>query len=150
MALATLQGATVRVENSTYSLSLSHSPTLQRNLPQNSPYPQFIEGEADGHHLLHNASPQDIFKWFRHAGPLMSVNAGVRVGRNLTTCVIQYWDAVQAEYAERNCCTMNPELDNMAPFTLRTYDPCKLLCSVRSFIPIYVFERHTDFASIRM
>ena len=134
MALATLHDTPVLVENSIYTLKLSHSPTLEDPLPEIRLCPQLIKGESDGHHLLYDASLQDVFTWFRQAGPLVSVKRGATVEPNQSTCVVEYWKAEHAEYAQEHCRTMHPSLAKLKPFDLRAYYPSKLVCSVSSFL----------------
>ena len=130
MALATLQGVIVPGFSPEFALRLSHSPTLEIASPQSPLFPQFIHSDVAGH-PLRNASAQDVFRWFRSAGPLAEVRVGLNVGRRGPVCSVQYWDEDHAKYARSNCRTLHMVLEAMPAFALRTYDPCNLYCAVR-------------------
>jgi hypothetical protein len=116
--------------SSIHSLKLSHSPMLEDCLPDSRVLPQFIRNVTNGRHFLHSASPQNIFTWFRQAGPLVSVRNDINVGHGYPTYALEYWNTEHAEFARNNCHMMHPALSNMKAFNLQTYDPCKLICSV--------------------
>jgi hypothetical protein len=130
MALATLQGTIVPETNPPFALRLSHSPMLLSAAPPSPLFPQFVYSDHQRHPLL-SASAQDLFKWFRSAGPLAEVRINVDVGRQGLVCVVQYWDEGHAKYAQKNCCKLHTALEAMPAFTLRTYNPCDLYCGVR-------------------
>lgn len=132
MALATLQGAVMPGVNPPWTVSLSHSPNLES--PEPRPYarlfPQFIKSATTPHPLLHGANPQTIFRWFRNAGPLVSVSMDVDVGHPERTTVIEYWDPEHANFARREKQAVHEDLSGSPAFTLRTFDPCNLYCAV--------------------
>jgi hypothetical protein len=130
MALATLQGAIVPGTNPPFALQLSHSHLLLSTSPESPLFPQFVYAD-NKEHLLFSASAQDLFKWFRSAGPLVEIRVNLDVGRQGLVCAVQYWDKGHAKYAQNNCCKLHMVLEAMSPFTLRTYDPHNLYCSVR-------------------
>jgi hypothetical protein len=130
MALVTLQGAIVPETSPPFALKLSHSPMLPSPVPPFPLFPQFVHSDYRGHPLL-SASAQDLFKWFRSAGPLAEIGINVDVGRQDPVCVVQYWDEDHARYAQINCRKLHMALEAMPAFTLRTYDPCNLYCAVR-------------------
>ncbi|GJE92624.1 RNA-binding protein [Phanerochaete sordida] len=131
MALATLQGAPVAASPA-WALALSHAPGLARAAPApaDAPCAQFVQGgEAGGIHALHLASAQQVFRWFRVAGPLVVVRTGVDVGYPQRTCVLEYWDVKGADYARRWRGELHSMLRGMEPFSLRTFAPHCVLAS---------------------
>ena len=139
MALATLQGATVPGQSPPFALTLSHSPSLDAPYSSHRLLPQFVKGSASSYHTLYGASAQDLFSWFRSAGPLASVQANVKVGHAHPTCILEYWDEKHAQYARENCRMMHPELAQMKPFSLRTFDPSSLFCAVSERLRIELY-----------
>jgi hypothetical protein len=130
MALATLQGTIIPETDPPFALKLTHSHMLQGAAPPFPLFPQFVYTDNKEHPLLH-VSAQDIFKWFRSAGPLAEIRVNLDVGRQGLVCAVQYWDEDHAKYAHMNCRKLHTALEAMPAFTLRTYDPCSLHCTVR-------------------
>ncbi|EKM49815.1 uncharacterized protein PHACADRAFT_214337 [Phanerochaete carnosa HHB-10118-sp] len=124
MALATMQGVTVPNVQPPWVLTLSHTASLDSALPRDPLCAQFIKaGAAGGIHGLHLATAQQIFRWFRTAGPLVSVRTNVDVGYKHRTCVLEYWDEEDANYARLHCREFHFTLQRMEPFSLRTFAP---------------------------
>lgn len=130
MALATLQGSEIPGVSPPFILVLSHSPDLESALPSHRLFPQFIHADKP-EHPIRNASAQDIFRWFRPAGPLVSVHVDVGIGRERRTAAVEYWDEGHANYARFNCKTLNATLKVMPALSLRTFNPLNLYCAVR-------------------
>lgn len=148
MALATLQDAVVPAVTPIWRLSLSHSPDLVNVLPHwHEPlFPQFIKNVNTPYPLLHEASPQTLFKVFRDAGPLVSIRVGEDVGYAQSATVIEFWDDKHANVARNK----NPALqENIPPFTLRTFNPCKLYCAVSRWSGLCVCAQLIVFRFIR-
>lgn len=121
MALATLQGVPVPNVRPPWVLMLSHSASLDSALPTEPLCAQFVKaGASGGIHGLHLATTQQIFRWFRAAGPLVSVRTNLDVGYSHRTCVLEYWHAEDADFARRRCHGFHATLRKMEPFTLRT------------------------------
>lgn len=130
MALATLQGAIVPGVTPPFCLALSHSPSLEECLPEDRLFHQFVKCTTNTRHVLYDSSAQDVFSWFRSAGPLVSVRVNVNVGHAYATCVLEYWEDTHAQYARTHCRMMHPALAAMDHFSLRTYNPCTIFCTV--------------------
>lgn len=132
MALATLQGVAVPRTSPPFFLELSFSPILSTDTTYDPLFPQYVRnsGRETEVHPAQQASAQDVFTWFRHAGPLVSVHVNEDVGWTHPTCIVQYWHAPNAQFARLNCKTLHPALEEMPPFALRTYDPRNLYCAV--------------------
>lgn len=127
MALATLQGEYVPDLVPSWKLSLSPSPTLEYQIPSSSRrdrpfYVQSITNPQSPHELAQR-SPQEIFKLFRSAGPLLSVRSGSVPGFLNPICVLDYWSKDHAKYARDNCQTLHFALVDLMPFTLVSYTP---------------------------
>lgn len=133
MALATLQGTAIPGLDPPASLVLSHSPTLARPSPLDRLFPQFISVDKPDHPIL-SANASDIFRWFRKAGPLVSVDVRVNIGREHLASVVEYWEEGHADVARLNRRILHTDLERMPPFTLRTYDPCNLYCAVSEYV----------------
>lgn len=132
MALAPLQGVAVPRTDPPFFLELYPSPNLSTAVPYDPLFPQYVRYSSHEIelHPAQRASAQDVFTWFRRAGPLVSVHVVEDVGWTHPTCIVQYWHASDAQYARSNCRTLHPALREMPPFELRTYDPRKLYCAV--------------------
>ena len=140
MALATLQGAEVPGILPLYRMTLSHASTLSSSVPQDRLFPQYFKGSAQAHTLLATVPAQEVFMWFRKAGPLVSVRVNVMIGA-YSTCVIEYWEESQARYAWIHCRMMHPALSAFKPsFELHTYDPYTLSCTVSGLDGRSVFK----------
>ena len=129
MALATLNGLPIPHLDPPWNLQLSHSSSLDTALPTEALCAQFAKSSAKTHPLL-EANAQDIFRWFRPVGPLVTVRADVDVGYPKRTCVIQYWDEKHATAAFKSPQGLHPDLLNMPQFVLRTFAPCSVFVSV--------------------
>ena len=129
MALATLQGFQIPASTPPITLSLSYSEQLDSPYPSAPIFPQYIKAEKT--HPLYSASPQQLFSWFRSAGPLVEVRASVDVGQGGLTCTVQYWEESHAKFARDNSGNLHTALRAMPAFRLRIFDPWDLYCSVR-------------------
>lgn len=129
MALATLQGVQVPGANPPIALALSHAPELSVAAPPLPLLSQFVQSDLVDH-PLRKASPQDVFRWFRGSGPLVSVRTDVDVGHKNRTCVIEHWEEEHAIYAKTQRKSLHAALKAMPGFTLRIFDPCNLYCAV--------------------
>lgn len=127
MALATLQGEYVPDLVPSWKLSLSPSTTLEYPIPPSSGrdrpfYVQSVTNPQSPHELA-QLSPQEVFKLFRCAGPLLSVRSGSVPGFLNPICVLDYWSKDHAKYARDNCQTLHFALAALMPFTLVSYTP---------------------------
>ncbi|KIP03992.1 hypothetical protein PHLGIDRAFT_214018 [Phlebiopsis gigantea 11061_1 CR5-6] len=125
MALATLNGLPVPNLDPPWNLVLSHSSSLESALPKEPLCAQFAKSPANTHPLS-DASAQDVFRWFRPAGPLVTARADVDVGYPKRTCVIQYWDETHASSAFKCPQGLHPALTSMPMFNLRTFAQCSV------------------------
>ena len=130
MALATLNGLPIPGLEPPWALTLSHAYSLD------NPFPKVVVcGQGVVHstkdHPIRSASAQDLFSWFRVAGPLVSVRTNVDVGYRNPTFVIQYWEEKHAQFALRKARHMHDSLKNMAPFMLHTVAPWAVAVKVR-------------------
>lgn len=130
MALATLQGALIPDILPPFHLTLSHTSMLGSSLPNERILPQFLKGAPKAHNILYSVSPQDVFTWFRPAGPLVSVRVRVGLGFAYPTCILEYWDENHARYARIHSRVLHPALADLKPFDLHTYDPSTITCTV--------------------
>lgn len=141
MALATLQDTCVPGVNPPLKISLSHSPTLASSLPQDRLLCQFVQMPTNpGHPVLHGASPQNLFEIFRNAGPLVAVRVGVDVGYPQPVCTVEYWKEEHANHARQAMRTIHESTRQSPQFMLRTFNPCKLYCTVSPFQISYASE----------
>ena len=129
MALATLNGAPVPGMIPPWTLTLSHKSSLDSALPKEPLCAQFVKFSS-GSHPLQRATAQEIFRWFRPAGPLVLVQTGVDVGYPNEIPVIQYWHEEHALRAHHEPRKLSPVLSTMPPFTLRTIAQWCILASV--------------------
>lgn len=130
MALATLQNIEIPGVEPPYSLQLSHSPQIAPSVPSKPLFPQYVKSKILNH-PIQLCTPQKLFQWFRHAGPLVYVRVGVDLGFAERTCIFEYWDDVHAAYAQTHCRSLHTSLRGMKPFFLRIIVPTNLTCSVR-------------------
>ena len=130
MALATLSGLPVPGLIPSWVLTLSHMESLDSALPKDPLCAQFVKGSPTGIHGLQAASAQRIFRLFRPIGPLVSVRTNINTGYPQRTCVIQYWNEKDADYARGPVREFSDIIRTMGPFTLRTFTQYNLLCSV--------------------
>lgn len=137
MALVTLQGATVPGVVPAVQLRLSHSLTYEDPYPKTRIFRQFVKTSTTGPHpVLHGASVQTLFQWFRNAGPLVSVKTGVNIGYPEPVISLEYWDGQYANRARTLKNKIHSNLENSPEFVLRTYDPCKLYCAVSRWLSV--------------
>ena len=132
MALATLQGLPVPGVEPPWHLSLSHSATLESPFPEKPLCAQFVKS-IQGVHPLYSATAQEIFRWFRNAGPLVFVRVNVDVGYPQKTCLMEYWKEEDAQFAMENTRILHSGLKNKPAFNLRTITLWSVLCTVRIF-----------------
>ena len=130
MALATLNGLPVPNTDPPWVLTLSHSSSLESAFPKKPLCAQFVKAPSKSHVLL-NATAQDIFRWFRSAGPLVMIQTNVDVGYPNRTCVVQYWNEEHALTALTKPRSLHSIFTDLPQFTLRTFAQCSVLGSVR-------------------
>lgn len=130
MALATMQETLIIKPMPQWTMILSHSPTLASTAPSDSMLSQYLR--TDPSFFTSNMTPQLLFKCFRPAGPLVSVRMNVDVGNKERTAVVQYWNERHANSARmrKNGLHKKIQRGTRPPFSLRTFDPCILHCSV--------------------
>ena len=129
MALATLNGLPVPNMDPPWTLMLSHSSSLESAFPKEPLCAQFVKVPSKDHVLL-NATAQDVFCWFRSAGPLVTVQTNVDVGYPNRTCVVQYWDEEHALSALTKPRSLHHSFEAVSQFTLRSFAQCSVLGSV--------------------
>lgn len=135
MALATLQGVQIPGAFPPLRLVLSHTGDPEQPDSQSTLYPQFIEfNGANKPHIFRDASAQDVFRWFRNAGPLASVKVTEDVGGSQKTCILQYYKEEHARFAQSKCNLVHSALKSTGGFLLRTFIPNHLIISVSSGI----------------
>lgn len=138
MALATLQGTLVP-GGIPWTLTLSHTESLDGILPERPVCAQFVKTSATKIvHDLKTASAQQLFRYFRSAGPLVFVHTDVDVGYKYRTCVLEYWNAEDAGYARMHCQWLHPAMGNMQPFMLSTFSPHSVMCTVSAPLIVLV------------
>lgn len=135
MALATLSGVEITGIGPPWTLLLSHSPLLKPTTPNSPILPLYVRPASDGsktdERAWHSVNAQDVFSWFRHAGPLLSVRTNVNLGHDSTVCLVEYWKPEHARHARQTGRSLHPTLlSTMTPFALRVYDPWNLHCCV--------------------
>lgn len=131
MALATLQGVQIPGAFPPLRLVLSHTADPEQMGSQSTLYPQFIKfSDANKPHILRNTSAQEVFRWFRNAGPLASVKVAEDVGNSQKTCILQYYKEEHARFAQSKCNLIHSALKSTGEFSLRTFIPNCLIISV--------------------
>lgn len=131
MALATLQGVQIPGAFPPLRLVLSHTAGREQFGSQSTLYPQFIKfSDANKPHILRNTSAQEVFRWFRNAGPLASVKVAEDVGDSQKTCILQYYKEEHARFAQSKCNLIHSALKSTGEFSLRTFIPNCLIISV--------------------
>lgn len=133
MALATLQGVDVPNVSPPFRLALSHTAELDQTDPQDTLYSQFVKlRDPNKPHVLQDATAQEVFRWFRNAGPLASVKVEQDVGYPQKTCVIRYYKEEHARFAQSKCNLIHSVMKITEVFTLRTFMPNHLIIFVSS------------------
>lgn len=132
MALATLQGEYVKSLLPPWGLSLSHSPTFEKATFPEPPLPQYLAAQP-GFFADPTVNAQLLFRCFRNAGPLVSVQTGVNLVAQEYTAVIQYYSEDHANLARAKENMKHSRLRSRPQFSLSSYDPFSLRCSVRFF-----------------
>ncbi|KAI0088663.1 hypothetical protein BDY19DRAFT_179441 [Irpex rosettiformis] len=130
MALATIQGAYAAQLRPPWALVLSHSPTLEKPSPSPRLFPQYLKFEENSF-LDGTVTMDQLFRWFRVAGPLASVKMDVYVGNSQRTATVEYFREEHANFARMTTNGLHRKLRNRAKFSLRTYNPYSLRCSAR-------------------
>ncbi|GJE92581.1 RNA recognition motif domain-containing protein [Phanerochaete sordida] len=147
MALATLHGTLLPSVEPPFVLRLSASDKEEETLPADPLLSQFVHSDIDDH-PLHSWTAQELFRYFRSAGPLVSVRTNVDIGRARRVCTVEYWDERHANYARLNAQRLGRELAPLEaplpPFSLRTYDPWKLYCTNLGDIGSQELQRHFE------
>ena len=139
MALATLQDTVVTDVNPPWKMVLSHSPTLEPTLPPQRIFSQYIRSNGIPHNPIEGSSPQAMFKRFRSVGPLVSVRTNVDIGYSQRAIVLEYWYEDDAKLARKMKNTVHTDLKDLPDFSLRTFDPCNLYCTVRAVELVTLF-----------
>lgn len=133
MALATMQGALVTNHTPPWKMVLSHSPTLASSTPSVSIFSQYLQ-TCPGF-FTPDLTTQLLFRFFRPAGPLVRVRMNVNVGSQKCTAVVEYWNESHANTARLHQNALHNRMRSRPAFSLRTFDPCSLHCSVRHTRP---------------
>ena len=148
MALATLQGTLVTDVKPPWKMVLSHSPTLEPSLPSQRIFSQYIRLNGIPYNLTEGVTPQRVFRWFRSAGPLVSVRTNVDVGYAQRAIVLEFWNEAHAKLARKLKNAVHADLRNILEFSLRTFDPYTLHCTV--WISWNIHQLSTDLAHGRV
>lgn len=129
-----MQGAVVEELVPPWTVTLSHSPTLISDTTSIPILPQYLQAEPG---FFKDVTAQLLFRCFRNVGPLVSVrmNVDILVGDQRRTAVVEYWKEEHANSARLLKNTMHKSLKTRPAFSLRTYDPYRLRCSVRPSHP---------------
>ncbi len=109
-------------------MTLSHSPTLTSDTTSIPILPQYLQAEPG---FFKDVTAQLLFRCFRNVGPLVSVRMNVDIGDQRRTAVVEYWKEEHANSARLLKNAMHKSLKTRPAFSLRTYDPYRLRCSVR-------------------
>lgn len=112
-----------------WTMILSHSPTLATPRPSDSILSQYLQTNSD--FFTSKTTPQVLFKYFRKAGPLVSVRMNVDIGNKKRAAVVKYWNEKDANAARIKKNTLHSMLRSRPAFSLRTFDPHRLRYSVR-------------------
>lgn len=131
LALATVNGTRKTWPPLAWTIRLSHSPTLEKATPSRRLLPQYTQCDSDI--FFKDGLPMEIvFKWFRTAGPIVSIRKEVNLGQSPHTLVVEYWHEDHANFARMMSNALHKNLKKRPAFTLRTYDPWSIRCTVRS------------------
>lgn len=136
MALVTLQGAIVPGVTPPFQLMLFHSSEFQEPFPKARLLSQFVKSTVLPHPVLYPATPQELFTYFRRAGPLVYLNKALNIGYPRPVIVLEYWEAKHANFARTRGRTIHEALLPYPAFTLRTFEPCTLFCGVSVACPV--------------
>lgn len=112
-----------------WTMILSHSPILASPRPPDPILSQYLQ--TDPSFFTPTMTPQVLFRYFRNGGPLVSVRMNVDIGNKKRVAVVEYWDEGHANTARIKKNTLHKKLRSRPAFSLRTFDPCSLRCSVR-------------------
>lgn len=131
MALATLQQRVVRGwgQRADWTLKLSHTSTLDSAIPDEPLCRQYIKGDTSLIQI-EDITSQDIFTWFRAAGPLVYAKDNVHVGQRYQTWVVQYWYEKDADFARQNYKRFHYKFKVHDSLSLRTFSPYSIVCRV--------------------
>lgn len=129
MALATLNGSYIPSLDPPWVLKLSHTPSLASPLPEEPLCAQAVV-QRKKESVLQTASAQELFEWFRVAGPLVSVQTNVKLRFQKPCCVVQYWNEKDALFALRHARYMHPVLKSAPWFMLCTVVPSAITAKV--------------------
>lgn len=132
LALATQHNQPVRYVLPPVIISLSHTLDVTEPPRIGRLFPQYVK--ADPGFFTKAVAAQTAFAWFRNAGPLAYVRTDVDIGDEQRTIVVEYFEEEHARFARNKTNALCKALKKRPKFTLRTYDPCTLCCSVRSFV----------------
>lgn len=128
MALATRHGKPLPRVSPPLIIYLSHSLTSEEPPTTGRVYPQYLKARPE--FFQKGITPQNVFSWFRNAGPLVSVHIDADVGDEQRTIVIEYFEEEHANVALSKTNSLCKQLKKRPKFTLQTYDPCSIHCSV--------------------
>lgn len=129
LALATMQESVIQDAVSPWIMVLSHCPTLESAIPSALMYSQYLQ--ADPAFFSSEVTTQLLFRYFRTAGPLVSVRMNVEIGGGKRTATVEYWNELHANEARNARNALHKKMRNRPAFSMRTYDPRSLRCSVR-------------------
>lgn len=127
MALATVQGLEIPGTTPPCVLTLSHTTSLDGILPQLPIVAQYVRPSFSEPHPLQAASAQQLFEYYRPAGPLFLIHTNFDVGHGRRTCVIEFWDIQDAGTAEAQRHGLHPALHTVAAYNLRAFYPYGIL-----------------------
>ena len=130
MALATLQSTQIPGVNPACLLTLSPTSTLVGSLPAKPIIALYVKPVFGGPHALQVTSAQQLFQYFRPAGPLIFVHTDVDVGADRRTCALEYWDLDDAQYATEHRHSLHSALRSVQMYALCAFYPYGIRCSV--------------------
>ncbi|KAI0088645.1 hypothetical protein BDY19DRAFT_178260 [Irpex rosettiformis] len=110
-------------------VKLSHSPTMENPVPPRCPFPQYVLCESEEIFLNKNIDLEVIFRWFRTAGPLISVRIISDIGPYGRAVQLLYWTEEHANLARLKANSLHKKLQSRPTFSLRTYDPFSIRCT---------------------
>lgn len=137
MALATLQQRFVRGwgQRTDWTLKLSHTSTLDSAIPDEPLCRQYVKGDTSLIQI-EDITSQDIFTWFREAGPLVYAKENVHVAQRYPTWVVQYWYEEDADFARQNYKRFHYKFRVHDSLSLCTFSPYSIVCRVSKSVTL--------------
>ncbi|GJE92592.1 hypothetical protein PsYK624_087470 [Phanerochaete sordida] len=130
MALATVQSLQIPGISPPCLLTISPTLTLVGILPPKPIVVLYVKPSFSGPHTsLQAASAQQLFEYFRPAGPLALVHTDIDVGAERRTCAVEYWDLDDAQYAVNQRHSLHSALQRVPGYTLCPVYPYGVLCT---------------------